>query len=298
MKVPRLDLDGTGSPMGLVTKILQTEKTLPIPVPIEELAIQLDIEEIAALETEGFEGGLLTDEHRASGIILVNEAAQAGRRRFTIGHELGHFLMLTHKPVEAGKFLCSREDMRRWTGDQNDRYARMEIEANQFSALLLMPPPVLRKFIQLKGNPDLQHVMDLAKHFNVSKEAAARAYAQYHSEKIAIVVTHNDLVIRAHKSVKFPRICIPFNTRVPAGSVYHRRNLLRRAASDVVDTVADTWIDVEYGQRAPELFEQVYLQQSGFALILLWVEMPEEEDDVDDDRTSKQRLQDRLSRYR
>jgi hypothetical protein len=66
----------------------------------------------------------------------------------------------------------------------------------------------------------------------------------------------------------------------------------------VVDTVADTWIEVEYGQRAPELFEQVYLQQGGFALILLWVEMPDEEDDADDDRTSKQRLQDRLSRYR
>jgi hypothetical protein len=65
----------------------------------------------------------------------------------------------------------------------------------------------------------------------------------------------------------------------------------------VVDTVADTWIEVGYGQRAPELFEQVYLQQGGFALILLWVEMRDGEDDADDDRTSKQRLQDRLSRY-
>jgi Zn-dependent peptidase ImmA (M78 family) len=297
MKITRLDLDGTGSPMGLVTKILQKEKALPIPVPIEDLALQLDIEKIAALETEGFEGGLLTDENRTTGIILVNEAAQAGRRRFTIGHELGHFLMLMHKPVEAGKFLCSREDMRRWTSDQNDRYARMEVEANQFAALLLMPPPTLRKFIQQKGSPDLQHVVELAKHFNVSKEAAARAYAQYHDEIIAIIVTQNDLVIRAHRSPKFPRISAPFGKRVPVGSVYHRRSLQRQVAGDVVDTVADTWIEVEYGQRAPELFEQVYLQQGGFALIMLWVEMPDE-DDVDDDRTSKQRLQDRLSRYR
>lgn len=297
MKVTRLDLDGTGSPMGLVTKISQTEKTLPIPIPIEELALQLDIKKIAALETEGFEGGLLTDENRASGIILVNKAAQAGRRRFTIGHELGHFLMLTHKPVEAGKFLCSREDMRRWSNDQNDRYVRMEVEANQFSAFLLMPPPALRKFIQQKGSPDLRHVVELARHFDVSKEAAARAYAQYHNEPIAIVLTHNDLVVRAYKSTKFPRISAPFGRRVPAGSVFHRQSLQRQAASDVVDTVADNWIEVEYGQRAPELFEQVYLQQGGFAMILLWVEMPEEED-VDDDRTSKQRLQDRLSRYR
>jgi Zn-dependent peptidase ImmA (M78 family) len=297
MKVTRLDLDGTGSPIGLVTKILQAEKDLPIPVPVEKLALQLDIERIAALETEGFEGGLLTDENRASGIILVNEGAQAGRRRFTIGHELGHFLMLTHKPVEAGEFLCSREDMRRWSNDQNDRYVRMEVEANQFSAFLLMPPPALRRFIQQKGSPDLRHAVDLARHFDVSKEAAARAYAQYHSEPIAIVITHSDLVVRAYKSMKFPRISAPLGRRVPAGSVFHRQSLQRQAASDVVDTVADTWIEVEYGQRAPELFEQVYLQKGGFAMILLWVEMPEEED-VDDDRTSKRRLQDRLSRYR
>jgi Zn-dependent peptidase ImmA (M78 family) len=296
MKVTRLDLDGTGSPTGLVTKILQVEKDMPIPVPIEELARQLDIERIARLETEGFEGGLLTDENRAAGIILVNDAARDGRRRFTIGHELGHFLMLTHKPVEPGKFLCSRDDMRRWSSDQNDRYARMEVEANQFSALILMPPPALRKFIQRKRDPDLQHVIDLAKHFNVSKEAAARAYAQYHEETIAVVVAHNGLVPRAHKSPKFPHITAPYGKRVPAGSLYHRHNLQRHVASEVTDTVADTWIDVEFGRRAPELYEQVYPQQDGFALIMLWLELPEEED-IDDDRTSKERLRDRLSRY-
>jgi Zn-dependent peptidase ImmA (M78 family) len=298
MKVTRLDLDGTGSPTGLVTKILQVEKDLPIPVPIEELALQLDIERIAKLETEGFEGGLLTDENRAAGIILVNEAARDGRRRFTIGHELGHFLMLTHKPVEAGKFLCSRDDMRRWTSDQNDRYARMEFEANQFSALILMPPPALRKFIDRKRDPGLQHVIELAKHFNVSKEAAARAYAQYHDQTLAVVVTHNDTVVRVHKSSKFPRISAPYGKRVPAGSLYHSPKLQRHIASDVVDTVADTWIDVEFGRRAPDLYEQVYPQQDGYALIMLWVELPEEEEeDVDDDRTSKERLRDRLSRY-
>jgi Zn-dependent peptidase ImmA (M78 family) len=296
MKVTRLDLDGTGSPTGLVTKILQVEKDMPIPVPIEELARQLDIERIARLETEGFEGGLLADENRAAGIILVNDAARDGRRRFTIGHELGHFLMLTHKPVEPGNFLCSREDMRRWSSDKNDRYARMEVEANQFSALILMPPPALRKFIQHERDPDLQHVIDLAKHFNVSKEAAARAYAQYHEETIAVVVAHNGLVLRAHKSSKFPHITAPYGKGVPAGSLYHRHSLQRYVGSEITDTVADTWIDVEFGRRAPELYEQVYPQQEGYALIMLWLELPEEEE-VDDDRTSKERLRDRLSRY-
>ena len=38
-----------------------------------------------------------------------------GRRRFTVGHELGHFLIPTHKPVQKGNFLCSRGDMRQWS---------------------------------------------------------------------------------------------------------------------------------------------------------------------------------------
>ena len=86
MKVTRLDLDGTGSPEGIVGKILKTEPGLPVPVPIEDLARQLDITNILDLTTEGFEGGLITDDCRSEATILVNRAAMRGRRRFTIGH--------------------------------------------------------------------------------------------------------------------------------------------------------------------------------------------------------------------
>lgn len=115
MQVTRLDLDGTGSPEGRVTKILKAEPGLTYPIPIEDLAQALDIMEIGQLETQGFEGSLLMLEHRAAGSILVNKEARGGRRRFTIGHELGHFLIPTHKPVKGDVFLCSRDDMRMWS---------------------------------------------------------------------------------------------------------------------------------------------------------------------------------------
>lgn len=159
MKVTRLDLDGTGSPEGLVLKTLKAEPGLSYPVPVEELAIALDIKEIAELETDGFEGGLLMDQHRSHGIILVNKAARAGRRRFTIGHELGHFCIPTHKPIKGDRFLCSRDDMRLWSTSEQSAYARMEVEANRFSALLLMPPPMLRNYLCKRGDPDLLNVL-------------------------------------------------------------------------------------------------------------------------------------------
>ena len=60
----------------------------------------------------------------------------------------------------------------------------------------------------------------------------------------------------------------------------------------------DVWLDVERGYRAPTLYEQVYPQQNGFALIMLWLELNEDdEDEQDDDRTSKERLRDRQARY-
>jgi Zn-dependent peptidase ImmA (M78 family) len=298
MKITRMDLADTGSPMGLVTQILKVEKDLKIPVPIEELALQLEIQKIAPLETEGFEGGLLTDEDRSTGIILVNQAAHSGRRRFTIGHELGHFLIVSHKPVETGKFLCSRADMANWAMDQTDRYVRMEAEANEFSALLLIPPPALRLFIP-KGDPSLDHVPLIAKHFDVSKEAAARAYARYHLGEIAIVVIKDGIVRRVHKRNSFPWITAPYGKPVPKGSVFYGKDLRERVASEIAQTVPDNWIDVQRGQRAPDLYEQVYPQQDGYALLMLWLEREtEDEGEVDDERTSKHRLQDRQSRWR
>jgi len=48
------------------------------------------------------------------------------------------------------------------------------------------------------------------------------------------------------------------------------------------------------------MYEQVYPQQDGYALSMLWVEMPEEDEefDPDENRTSKQRLQCRQSKLR
>lgn len=173
MIVTRMDLDGkgAGSPEGLVTMILKAEKDLPIPVPIEELCLQLDIQEIKPLETEAFEGVLITDISRSSGIVLVNQNRPRQRQRFTIAHELGHFLIPMHIPNEEGKFLCSREDMQRLSAKEHDRRARMEVEANRFASLILIPPPYLRLQLKQCRMPDLQHIPRLARMFDVSKQA-------------------------------------------------------------------------------------------------------------------------------
>lgn len=299
MNVSRLDLDGTGSPEGLVLKILKAEPGMSYPVPVEELARALDIQEIAELETEGFEGGLLMDRHRSSGIILVNKAARNGRRRFTIGHELGHFCIPSHMPVRGDRFLCSRDEMRLWAASEQNAYARMEVEANRFSSLLLMPPPILRKYLSKRGDPDLSNILAIHDDFIVSKEAAARAYAQSHDELIAVAVVKDGKILRIYKQAKFPKLNVHEGSDVPRPSSYWRTVKAKIELSDLTAIPAGQWLKSDWGKALPELYEQTLCQSMGYGLVLLWVEPKDEDDDFDpdEDRTSKQRLADRRSRW-
>lgn len=292
MTLSRMDLDDTGSPAGLVTKILKAVPGLSIPIPIEDIAAELDIREIRELETDGFEGGLITDDCRSEGFVLVKSGAHPARRRFTIGHELGHFLIPTHKPTEGADFLCSREDLRRFgLNQQNARY-RMEAEANQFAALLLIPPPMLNARLRKLSAPDLAHVLQLSKEFLVSKEAMARAYAEYHDEPVAMVIVKDGIVKSIYRSIqKFPFMSVSSGQPVPRASLYHRSARHSLSPSDIEEIGGEQWLQTDWGKKVPSLYEQVLHQSDGYALIMLWAEIPDHEDESDE-RTAKERYRD------
>lgn len=298
MPATRMDLGDTGSPMGLVGKILKAEPNLAPPVPIVDLAHQLDIAEIRDLSTDGFEGGLITDEARSGGFILVNRLARGGRRRFTIGHELGHFLMMSHKPPPDG-FACSRADMRRWTGKEKNSAVRMEVEANEFAALMLMPPPLWHRELAKDRSPDLSYMVALADLFEVSREAAARAYAQYHDETLAVLVVKDGTVSRVYRDrARFPSLAVAAGSAAPRSSVFSRAARQLHRASAIVEAQAEVWLESDWGRSLPQLYEQVFFQQNGFALIMLWAEVADDEETDDwGEKTAKQRLQDRQERW-
>jgi len=299
MDILRMDLADTGSPEGLVSLILKHEPSLPLPVPIEELALQLEVEEIAELKTEGFEGGLITDTNRSRGIILVKKGVSAARRRFTIGHELGHFLVANHVPDKDGQFLCSKTDLRTLSAKEGDRRAKMEVEANRFSSLLLMPPPRLRDAFKKHPSPSLEHVFDLADRFGVSKEAMARAYAGYHPEVLAFIVVKDGKVGRVyHDRKRFPFITASRDKPVPQGSLFYKKGFTIGIPSAIDSRLPDIWIDVSRDRRGATLSEQVCLQQNGYALIMLWHENAEDDEDENEDTTARDRWRAEQERYR
>ncbi len=102
-------------------------------------------------------------------IIGVNESHHPNRQRFTLAHELGHFLL--HGNSSSIFIDASPVFFRDETSSQGSKLR--EIEANAFAAELLMPEPMLRKVTknQTLDAFDEGAVRRLAAQFGVSTQA-------------------------------------------------------------------------------------------------------------------------------
>ena len=175
MSLSRLELDGVGSPRGLASRIHELAPQLAPDFDIEALCRRLDIEDIERIDTSAFAAALVMDENKAAGSILLASDSGAKRQRFSIGHELGHFLIASHLPRSGERFSCSRDDLKLADAAQQDRHKRIEAEANRFTAELLMPAVKVRSRLT-SSEPDLGEVLRLANEFAVNKEAMTRRY--------------------------------------------------------------------------------------------------------------------------
>ena len=117
-----MGLADCGSPEKLLGVILKHHPAWTAPVPVEELAAAVNIVELRELDADGFEGALTTDPNKNKGAILYKAGARKERRRFTIAHELGHFLMPSHKGDEH----CTAADLREMRLDKDDRRREAE----------------------------------------------------------------------------------------------------------------------------------------------------------------------------
>jgi Zn-dependent peptidase ImmA (M78 family) len=221
---------------------------------------------IQSLETEGFEGGLMMFADRSTGTIFVNRQSSHQRCRFTIGHELGHFLLPWHTPRHGQGFLCSKKDMAVFRAKPGgDRYLEMEAQANRFSAGLMLPPVPFSADLRAKRHFEVQHIVELAERYDMSKEATARRCADLHDDPIAVVISQHSKILRIYPGKDFPRLNVWLNDAVPPRSVTQRSALTPGQVSEWDEMPADTWLE----HRRGSICEQALGQQSGFRLTLL-----------------------------
>ncbi len=123
------------------------------PVPVDEIVERLG----ATISREPFRGGISGMLYRtdARAVVGVNSAEPPTRQRFTVAHEIGHFLL--HASSSMGT-------------------KREEVEANAFAAELLMPEEMLRRHVEALVRDDAALPADrlanrLAREFEVSGQA-------------------------------------------------------------------------------------------------------------------------------
>lgn len=259
LRLDMMELADLVRPEQLVDEILKQNTQLPLPVPVVELAQLAGISKIEPLSSQGFEGTLIANAEKSAGAIFYNGTVPRSRQKFTIGHELGHFLLPWHRQTT---FECTVEDI--------SRRARKdwEVQANQFSAELLMPKTLVKSRLRIMRDPEIAHIQELSNEFEVSIEAAARRLVELSEYACAVVFSKDNVVRYSVKSDYFgEQIAIRKGDKLPLKS---RSKHAESDPEEWHELVASWWVKERHNDDAPEsIYEQTLCQESGFKVTLL-----------------------------
>jgi Zn-dependent peptidase ImmA (M78 family) len=239
---------------------------------------QCDLEGIAAedglelIEFDDAEPGctacLFPAPSGSGGAIFLQPGQSEGRCRFSIGHELAHYHIPTHK---RRRWECGDHDLQ---ATEDFRHA-VEWEANGFAAELLMPEVLFRQDAR-RGDVSFANVYELASgdSYNVSVTAAAIRLVETSRECCALVATEAGQVIWQVRSDFYYRMAtrgqtIRSDTYAAAVQTGEQPN----ARPEPVDPLA--WFDDPAHSRV-ELLESTHaIPRLRQVVALLWVPEPE-----------------------
>lgn len=263
----RVEIESAGSdPVRLARALLKQLPELDGRVPIHEIALALDIVSIETIPLRSIEACLQCDRHKSEGQIVLRAGRSPQRHRYSIGHELGHFLNERHEPIGSAGFDCTHQDMS--APIRNGRHLRQEQEANTFAIEVLTPRRLLRPYFA--GAPDLEHALEMAKHFHISRAAATRRYVDLHDAQLAAVFAKNDRITYINRSEGFP---ITHQWSGDPAGPNPAPPKKGTSLTEMEEVDPETWL------ASPDrwaLFAQTFYQQDGYATTLLLAEPVEE----------------------
>jgi hypothetical protein len=215
-------------------------------------------------DLEGCEGLLVRPKGVPRGIIAVKRSIRSdNRKRFTIAHEIGHFVLPGHD--EAGS-ICGQKDIEGW----NDRSNAKERDADDFAAELLIPTLVVKAHLA-RRTPSLSAIESVANECTASLSASAWKYCDLTSEQCAIVWSEQGMVSWSRRSPEFPFFLRKGQTIEQAS---YASNCFKgeRVPSAPEPVPADAWID-SFNLKAGSIIheESRFLPSYDSVLTLLWI---------------------------
>ncbi len=119
-------------------RLLARARVHSAPVPVEQVAACLGVRVELADLGEDCSGVLVRKRNRA--VIGVNWGHHSNRRRFSIAHEIAHYLLHKGETYIDKGYRVQFRDMESGSGTESE-----EMEANAFAAALLMPAHWVRE---------------------------------------------------------------------------------------------------------------------------------------------------------
>jgi Zn-dependent peptidase ImmA (M78 family) len=153
-------------------ELLNGARLMKAPVDLDKVLATVGIKAEAADLGEDVSGLLAINNGR--GVIAYSEDQSRQRQRFTVAHELGHFLL--HRTEGKDTVFLDKDFIVKYRSNKGytEIEMRQEQEANTFAAELLMPKALI--FNEL-GKPEIQRLAEnelierLAQIFEVSVPA-------------------------------------------------------------------------------------------------------------------------------
>ncbi len=201
------------------------------PVPLDELVLEysrLRFPDAPVLAVEGkplgsFEGALYPIDGGKAWAIIYNTDVSEGRKRFTIAHEFGHYLM--HRALFPKGVECSEDAVTFRNGPE------LEKEADTFAAYLLMPLDDFRQRLAPDVAPTLDDFGSLADHYGVSLISCILRWLEYTDRRSMLVISRDDFVLWSKSSAPAFKSRLYMRTRngppieVPEHSLIRRKDL-------------------------------------------------------------------------
>lgn len=287
IKIDRMEIDDAGAdPRKLAKSILDQLPRDTLKVPVRKIAEAIDIFEIREEALSGLEGALIVPPDKSEGLILIHQDRPEIRKRYTIAHEIGHYVHPYHRANSREGFRCRAKDFTIEKSKSNDLHARMEAQANEFAAELLMPAGAVADFIRSKADADLRHILELARRHDVSREAAARRYIPRLGDAAAIVFSREGKIRYAKPNEFFPALSVSRHQPVPNSSISARSKADVGEVSECIEVDGLTWLREAKGVT---LFEQTLAQQNGFRMTLLTAEIEDADEEWEAPSLSRRR---------
>lgn len=232
--------------------------------PLREIASSVGIWNIREEKLSSIEGALVVPAGKIEGEIILNSGQIPERKRFTLAHEIGHFVHPMHHSDDDGRFNCSKDDIFKIDGRQH--LSIMEDEANEFASELLLPESYLDDLTDKRGNINFDELIPFCGQLEISKAFTLRKLQPLCKSPTAFIFSYNGIIRYTHCD-NFPYLKVWSKDALPPNCIS-----LHNGETNTVQPKSEVDFDV-WLQNDPKgpLYEQLYIQENGYRITMLTI---------------------------